>query len=139
MRSPFPSVLAGLATLLLLVSETARAYPYTEALAPWNINVNEAAGRDVLKYDSERGQGRSQTYTPSPDNWRALPFYNIFLDKFAVRPHRLLRWAEGAGVAALRAALARRARPPARLSLCFSSSKPSSSSSSSGASEPSTK
>lgn len=86
MRSPLPSLLAGLATVLLLVSEGARAYPYTEALAPWNINVNQAAGRDVLQYDAERGQGRSATYTPSPDNWRALPFYNIFLDKFAVRP-----------------------------------------------------
>lgn len=84
-----------LALMALLVGQVARAYPYDEQYVDWNINVNEAAGTDVLLYDSERGSGRNQTYHESPTNWRALPFYNIILDKFAVRPHRLRQLPRG--------------------------------------------
>jgi hypothetical protein len=64
--------LAFLASTFFL-STVVQALPYDENLKAWNINVNQAAGTDVLKYDSERGAGRNTTYTKSPDNWRALP------------------------------------------------------------------
>jgi alpha-1,3-glucan synthase len=56
------------------------AHEYREDLAPWNINTNQGAGNNVLEYSTTR---RSGNYTPSPTNWRALPFYTILLDKFA--------------------------------------------------------
>ncbi|CED84497.1 modular protein with glycoside hydrolase family 13 and glycosyltransferase family 5 domains [Phaffia rhodozyma] len=67
----------------LLLSSVTSAYPYTEEYVKWNININKAAGSDVLSYASERGAGRNTSYFHSPSNWRALPFYNILLDKFA--------------------------------------------------------
>lgn len=89
MRSLLSSPLLLLSALFFAASPSI-AYPHDDSLVNWNINVNPDAGASVLNYDSERGSGRNTTYTPSPDNWRALPFYNILLDKFAVRLLRLL-------------------------------------------------
>lgn len=100
MRSLLSSPLLLLSAVFLAPSPSI-AYPHDDSLVNWNINVNPDAGANVLNYDSERGSGRNTTYTPSPDNWRALPFYNILLDKFAVRllhllsltcPRRFFRW-----------------------------------------------
>ena len=69
--------------LLLLVSlcllPLVFAAPYDEKLVDYNININKNA-QSVLDYDSSRP---NQTYTPSPQNWRALPTYTILLDKWA--------------------------------------------------------
>jgi hypothetical protein len=89
MRSLLSSPLLLLSALFFAASPSI-AYPHDDSLVNWNINVNPDAGASVLNYDSERGSGRNTTYKPSPDNWRALPFYNILLDKFAVRLLRLL-------------------------------------------------
>lgn len=56
------------------------AHEYREDLTPWNINTNQDAGNNVLEYSTTR---RTGSYTPSPTNWRELPFYTILLDKFA--------------------------------------------------------
>jgi alpha-1,3-glucan synthase len=55
------------------------AIAFRADLVPYNLNTNQQA-QSVLQYDSSRP---NQTYTPSPPNWRALPFYTILLDKFA--------------------------------------------------------
>ena len=53
--------------------------PYDEKLIDYNINTNKNA-QSVLDYDTTR---LNQTYTPSPQNWRALPVYTVLLDKWA--------------------------------------------------------
>lgn len=70
--------LAALTALPLLVSLVS-ASPYREDLVEYNLNVNKDA-QSVLEYSSERA---NTTYTPSPENWRALPTYTVLLDKFA--------------------------------------------------------
>jgi len=69
--------------LLLLVSlwllPLIFAAPYDEKLVDYNLNINKNA-QSVLEYDSSRP---NQTYTPSPQNWRALPTYTILPDKWA--------------------------------------------------------
>ncbi|KZV90231.1 glycoside hydrolase family 13 and glycosyltransferase family 5 protein [Exidia glandulosa HHB12029] len=65
-----------LVQLLLLAS--ARAMRYTDALQDWNLNVNHSATSPLDYAPATR-----QTYTPSPENWRALPTYTLLLDKFA--------------------------------------------------------
>ncbi|KAL4253159.1 glycosyltransferase group 1 family protein [Abortiporus biennis] len=52
--------------------------PYRDDLVEYNLNTNQNA-QDPTQYSATR---RSK-YNPSPDNWRALPFYTILLDKFA--------------------------------------------------------
>jgi alpha-1,3-glucan synthase len=52
---------------------------YRKDLVDWNLNTAEFA-TSVLDYDSSRS---NTTYSPSPPNWRALPFYTVLLDKFA--------------------------------------------------------
>lgn len=44
----------------------------------FNINTNKTA-TSVLDYSYPQ----RSNYTASPENWRALPFYTILLDKFA--------------------------------------------------------
>ncbi|KAG8962311.1 Cell wall alpha-1,3-glucan synthase ags1 [Tulasnella sp. 419] len=66
--------------LSLSLFSITHAIRYTENLTSWNLNVNKDA-QHVLEYDSERPANRP--YTPSPENWRALPTYTILLDKFA--------------------------------------------------------
>ena len=55
------------------------AIAYRADLVPYNLNTN-ANAQSVLEYDTSRPNA---TYTPSPTNWRALPFYTLLLDKFA--------------------------------------------------------
>lgn len=69
------SALSALSFLAQLVA----ASPWREDLVDYNLNVNKNA-KSPLEYDAERP---NSTYTPSPQNWRALPAYTILLDKFA--------------------------------------------------------
>jgi alpha-1,3-glucan synthase len=55
------------------------AAPYRDDLVQYNINTNQNA-QSPLEYTTSRS---NTTYTPSPDNWRAIPFYTILMDKFA--------------------------------------------------------
>jgi len=69
-------VLATLSLFLPFVD----AHKFSPDLVPWNINVNPDPNASVLDYVSSRP---NTTYTPSPQNWRQLPFYTLLLDKFA--------------------------------------------------------
>jgi Glycosidases len=71
----FFTALSALPLLASLVSPS----PYRDDLTSYNININKNA-QSPLEYQSSRS---NSTYTPSPDNWRALPVYTILLDKFA--------------------------------------------------------
>ena len=71
----FSAALTVAASLLRLVA----ASPYREELVDYNINTNKDE-TDPAKYTTSRP---NTTYTPSPENWRALPVYTILLDKFA--------------------------------------------------------
>jgi alpha-1,3-glucan synthase len=62
----------SLATLTL-------ASPYRDDLVQYNLNTNQNA-KSPLEYSTSRS---NTTYTPSPANWRAIPFYTILTDKFA--------------------------------------------------------
>ncbi|EPT06178.1 hypothetical protein FOMPIDRAFT_68356 [Fomitopsis schrenkii] len=70
-------VRAALLSLLTLV-QWGNASPYRDDIADWNLNQNKTA-TDVLDYYYPK----RSSYTPSPENWRAFPFYTILLDKFA--------------------------------------------------------
>jgi hypothetical protein len=48
-------------------------------LVEYNINMNQNA-QSPLEYTTSRS---NTTYTPSPTNWRAIPFYTVLMDKFA--------------------------------------------------------
>ena len=81
-RRLWHSLAATLTTLSLLTtlfSTPAYAAPYSSDLAQWNLNVNQNA-QDPTQYSTTRS---NKTYTGSPSNWRALPFYTVLLDKFA--------------------------------------------------------
>jgi alpha-1,3-glucan synthase len=73
----FPALVVA---VWLLRPAAIQAHEYREDLAPWNLNENQNAGTNVLEYSTSRPSGR---YTPSPANWRQLPFYSLLLDKFA--------------------------------------------------------
>jgi alpha-1,3-glucan synthase len=68
----------GVLTVSILPIRVA-AIGYRADLVPYNLNTNQNA-QSVLEYDSSRP---NITYTPSPTNWRSLPFYTVLLDKFA--------------------------------------------------------
>jgi len=55
------------------------ASPYNESLVNYNLNTNTNA-QSPLQYDTSHVPTK---YTPSPENWRAIPFYTILMDKFA--------------------------------------------------------
>jgi alpha-1,3-glucan synthase len=55
------------------------ASPYNSDLVEYNLNVNQNA-QSPLDYQTTRS---NTTYTPSPNNWRAIPFYTVLMDKFA--------------------------------------------------------
>lgn len=74
------SSLALLTAAFLLHPRVAVSHEYRDDLAAWNLNDNQTAGTNVLGYSTSRSSGN---YTPSPDNWRQLPFYSLLLDKFA--------------------------------------------------------
>ncbi|KAJ7777588.1 modular protein with glycoside hydrolase family 13 and glycosyltransferase family 5 domains [Mycena maculata] len=57
----------------------ATASPYRADLVDYNLNVNQQAA-DVTEYTTTRS---NTTYTPSPENWRALPTYTVLMDKWA--------------------------------------------------------
>ncbi|KDQ60792.1 glycosyltransferase family 5 protein [Jaapia argillacea MUCL 33604] len=64
---------------LLSLTSLATASPYRDDLVAYNLNVNQNA-QSPLEYQSSRP---NTTYTPSPTNWRAIPFYTLLMDKFA--------------------------------------------------------
>ena len=63
---------------LLAFAHWGNASPYRDDIADWNLNQNKTA-TDVLDYYYPK----RSSYTSSPANWRAFPFYTILLDKFA--------------------------------------------------------
>ncbi|KAF8892560.1 glycoside hydrolase family 13 and glycosyltransferase family 5 protein [Infundibulicybe gibba] len=65
--------------ILPLITSLVSASPYRDDIVDYNLNINKDA-QSPLEYSSTRA---NTTYTPSPDNWRALPTYSILLDKFA--------------------------------------------------------
>jgi alpha-1,3-glucan synthase len=58
---------------------TSSGWPYDDALTPYNLNTNQDT-TDPLQYTPVPWPGH--TYFPSPTNWRALPVYTLFLDRF---------------------------------------------------------
>lgn len=64
---------------LLTVASSTFASPYRDDLVQYNLNVNQNA-QSPLDYQTTRS---NTTYTPSPANWRSIPFYTILMDKFA--------------------------------------------------------
>ncbi|KAH7908597.1 glycoside hydrolase family 13/glycosyltransferase family 5 protein [Hygrophoropsis aurantiaca] len=64
---------------ILCIAPLTHASPYRPDLTDYNLNVNQNA-QSPLEYHATRG---NTSYTPSPDNWRAIPFYTVLLDKFA--------------------------------------------------------
>jgi alpha-1,3-glucan synthase len=73
----FPTLLTA---VLLFRPISIQAHEYRPDLAQWNLNENQEAGTNVLEYSTSRP---SANYTPSPANWRQLPFYSLLLDKYA--------------------------------------------------------
>lgn len=71
-------ILWTLCSLLSLATLTL-ASPYRDDLVQYNLNMNQNA-QSPLNYSTSRS---NTTYTPSPDNWRAVPFYTVLMDKFA--------------------------------------------------------
>lgn len=63
---------------VLALAQYAAAAPYSEVYADYNINTNKNA-QSPLEYSTTK----RANYHSSPDNWRAVPFYTILLDKFA--------------------------------------------------------
>ena len=64
---------------LLSIATLTLASPYRDDLVQYNLNVNQNA-QSPLDYQTSR---QNTTYTPSPTNWRAVPFYTVLMDKFA--------------------------------------------------------
>jgi alpha-1,3-glucan synthase len=72
-------VLFSIFLFLSILFHSGHASPYREDLVDYNLNTNKNA-QSPLEYDTTRP---SSNYTPSPDNWRALPVYTLLLDKFS--------------------------------------------------------
>lgn len=72
-------LIAGLTGALATLVTLSSAAPYNETYADYNLNVNQDA-TSVVEYATSR---TNTTYTPSPSNWRQIPFYTVLLDKFA--------------------------------------------------------
>ncbi|KZT26358.1 glycosyltransferase family 5 protein [Neolentinus lepideus HHB14362 ss-1] len=64
---------------LLSFATLASASPYRDDLVKYNLNTNQDA-QSPTEYKTSR---TNTTYTPSPTNWREIPFYTILMDKFA--------------------------------------------------------
>ncbi|KAI9466337.1 glycoside hydrolase family 13 and glycosyltransferase family 5 protein [Lactarius psammicola] len=64
---------------LFTVASSTLASPYRDDLVQYNLNTNQNA-QSPLDYQTSRA---NTTYTPSPSNWRSIPFYTILMDKFA--------------------------------------------------------
>lgn len=63
---------------LLSVVSLVQASPYRDDLVEYNINTNQNA-----QSPTDYTTNKRSSYTPSPENWREIPFYTILLDKFA--------------------------------------------------------
>ncbi|KAM5531218.1 hypothetical protein V8D89_015136, partial [Ganoderma adspersum] len=63
---------------LLAFAQLAPASPYREDLTDYNINTNKNA-----QSPTDYTTNKRSSYTASPPNWRAIPFYTILMDKFA--------------------------------------------------------
>lgn len=63
---------------LLAFAQLAPASPYREDLTDYNINTNKNA-----QSPTDYTTNKRSSYTASPPNWRAVPFYTILMDKFA--------------------------------------------------------
>ncbi|KAH9946048.1 glycoside hydrolase family 13 and glycosyltransferase family 5 protein [Epithele typhae] len=63
---------------LLTCAHFGAASPYRSDLVDYNLNVNQNAA-SPLEYSTNK----LSSYTKSPSNWRAIPFYTILTDKFA--------------------------------------------------------
>ena len=63
---------------LLAVAQLASASPYREDLTDYNININKNA-----QSPTDYTTNKRSSYTASPPNWRAVPFYTVLMDKFA--------------------------------------------------------
>ncbi|KAI0950602.1 hypothetical protein AcV7_009015 [Taiwanofungus camphoratus] len=63
---------------LLSLAHLATASPYRADLVDYNLNTNQNA-----QSPTEYSTNPRSSYTPSPDNWRAIPFYTVLLDKLA--------------------------------------------------------
>ncbi|KAJ3350440.1 Cell wall alpha-1,3-glucan synthase ags1 [Entophlyctis luteolus] len=75
---PLPLAMAVFVAVLCLLPACAAA-PYSASLLDRNLNMNVQAA-DAAQY-SAVWSGHS--YTPSPANWRALPIYVVFIDRFS--------------------------------------------------------
>ncbi|VDB82993.1 unnamed protein product [Peniophora sp. CBMAI 1063] len=64
----------------LVLAGLAGASPYREDLVDYNLNTNKDATDPTQYTTSVRS---NTTYTPSPGNWRQIPFYSLLPDKFA--------------------------------------------------------
>lgn len=76
-----PSKMRFLTALVASICFSSLTYasPYRPDLTSYNLNVNQSA-----QYPTDYSTTRSNTtYTPSPQNWRSIPFYTILMDKFA--------------------------------------------------------
>ena len=63
---------------LLAFAQLGAAAPYNELYVDYNINTNQNA-----QSPTDYSTTKRSSYTKSPDNWRAIPFYTILMDKFA--------------------------------------------------------
>jgi alpha-1,3-glucan synthase len=67
------------ALIVAALAGLAAAAPYDDKIADYNLNQNKNA-QTPFDYSTTRPSGK---WTPSPDNWREIPFYTILPDKFA--------------------------------------------------------
>jgi alpha-1,3-glucan synthase len=66
------------ALLVAAFAALSSAAPYADEYADYNLNTNKDA-QTPLQYSTTP----SGKFTPSPDNWRAIPFYTLLPDKWA--------------------------------------------------------
>ncbi|EJF65933.1 glycoside hydrolase family 13 and glycosyltransferase family 5 protein [Dichomitus squalens] len=63
---------------LLALAQWGSASPYRADLVDYNINTNQNA-----QTPTDYSTNKRSSYTKSPPNWRAIPFYTVLMDKFA--------------------------------------------------------
>ena len=67
-----------LSVFSLVFCYTATALKYDPAFSQYNLNENKTATNPLDYW----GEWTGHQYTPSPTNWRSLPFYSFFIDRF---------------------------------------------------------
>lgn len=71
-------MLASITFAALILVDQISAHPYGSALVDYNLNTNQTApAGDVLGYSGAWDDKVQDGYTPSPENWRALPTYTV--------------------------------------------------------------